>query len=87
MDKREMLDAASAIRTANLTANEGRGSSTARYIIADLEKGNLDGALGWIDYDGDKLRQYPSLNRVIESYLGCRTHHIVGCTHKWCSHS
>jgi hypothetical protein len=86
MSHNEMLNAAFEIRKANLIANQGRGSSTARNICNDLEKGDLKGALKWIDYDGDKLRQYPDLNRVIEGYLGCRTHHIVGCTHKRCQH-
>lgn len=86
MNKREMLNAAFEIRKANLTANQGRGSSTARYIIAELERGDLPDAQFTHETDGDKLRQYPDLNKIIESYLGCRTHHVVGCTHRMCHH-
>lgn len=74
------LEAAEAIRQANAKANQGRGSRTADAICLELERLDLRGAHAVFDTDGDKVRQYPKLEKVIiNSVVGCRRHHISYC--------
>lgn len=78
------MNAADAIEAANQTANAGRGSVTARVIVDYLRQGNLESAQTVYGIDGDKLRQYPELLRVIEIHLGCRMHYRKDCDHHLC---
>lgn len=76
--------AATAINAVEVLGNQPMGSGTARLIAQHLANGNVQCALDHYDYDGDKLRQYPDLNRVIAEHLGCRVHHQVGCQNRMC---
>lgn len=76
--------AAAAIRATEMVTNQPMGSGTARMIAKHLADGNVQCAMDHYDYDGDKLRQYPDLNRVVAYHLGCRIHHMVGCSSWMC---
>lgn len=70
----------------NSETNNGRGSETVRSIVHYLRVEDLDSAQTVHGVDGDKLRQYPKMNKLIVSLLGCRLHSVVGCKHHWCSY-
>jgi len=51
-------------------ANNGRGVSCVRGIIATIKQGDIKGALAWYRLDSDKLRQYPELRAHMRITLG-----------------
>jgi len=83
MDQQELIGicelAAALIDREQAKCNDGRGVTCARSIIAYLNQGLLNHAKAVWFNDGDKLRQYPELERVVESALGCRLHGKQKC--------
>lgn len=69
----------------NQRINSGRGSKVLKYICIELERGDLHGAQVIHSNEGDKLTQYSGVSDMIRnSIMGCRVHHITGCTVPWC---
>jgi hypothetical protein len=52
--------------------NQPMGSSTGRAIYQSLLKGNIAEAKVIVFNDGDKLTQYPELEKWVIDNLGCR---------------
>ena len=52
--------------------NQPMGSSTGRAIYQSLLKGNIAEAKVIVFNDGDKLTQYPELEKWMIDNLGCR---------------
>lgn len=64
--------------------NQPMGSSTGRAIYSALKAGKPEEAMTVYSIDGDKITQYPELQRWLLSNLGCRSHGVIGCTARWC---
>jgi hypothetical protein len=86
MEVLPIAQAHQAISTANAVANEGRGSGTARAMCQSLARFDLNEARAIFLNDGDKIRQYPEVERAItSSIVGCRLHHKpYYCDHWLC---
>lgn len=50
----------------NALANDGRGSSVCRAVIAELRDNDVQGAITVASLDFDKVRQYPELAQKFE---------------------
>jgi hypothetical protein len=64
--------------------NQPMGSSTGRAIYQSIVAGKIDEARTVFNNDGDKLTQYPELEKWVVDNLGCRTHGVVGCKERFC---
>lgn len=64
--------------------NPPMGSSTGRAIAASLRRLDVEEAKVIHSNDGDKLHQYPELQRWVFNHIGCRSHGVVGCKEKFC---
>jgi hypothetical protein len=52
-----------------VSKNDGRGVSCVRGIIFELRRGNVDSAKAICNNEGDKLRNYPDIVKLIEEGL------------------
>jgi hypothetical protein len=75
-----------ALEKENKIINNGNGSMTIRYIISALTRNDWHGATSEWQHDGDKLYQYPSMRKLVEKHLGCRSHLIKDCKRWPCNH-
>jgi hypothetical protein len=64
--------------------NDGRGVQCVKAIIESLEMGDYTGAMLIRQWDGDKTRSYPKMEKVLEDIFGCRLHGVIGCQNKHC---
>jgi hypothetical protein len=67
------------LEAAQAPENGGRGVSCMRVIITYLRLGHLSLAKNVRQVDGDKIRDYPTLEKKVSKILGCRTHLIKSC--------
>lgn len=81
MDLNKIADELDAIQR---RANGDMGSSTARTIIHHLRNGDLERAKTAWYVDGDKIRQYPEVEKFVIEHLGCRLHGVIGCDYWLC---
>ncbi len=72
------------LRALNAVANDGRGSSTIRGILLEIDRGDEASAKAIWSNDGDKLWQNPELNLTVIELLGCRGHHVYNCKNRLC---
>jgi hypothetical protein len=66
------------------TYNNGRGISTVRSILVNLQHNDLESAQQVYVTDGDKLWQYPAVMEFLKAKFGCRLHLQCNCQHWFC---
>lgn len=64
--------------------NQGRGVRCVKDILRYLRLGQLSLARGVRMEDGDKIRVYPGMDRLLTEILGCRMHGVQRCEHPVC---
>jgi hypothetical protein len=64
--------------------NPGMGISCVRSICMFLGKDDFNGARLIRQWDGDKTRSYPELEKQLTLIFGCRTHAVENCTDELC---
>jgi hypothetical protein len=80
-----MNDLTEKLEILNAEANSGRGVSCVKDIIMYLKRGDTNSAKAVYRNEGDKIRCYPEIQRVIENSFGCRTHFVVDCKQRFCN--
>jgi hypothetical protein len=64
--------------------NDGRGVECVRHIVLYLKRNDERSAKAVWSLDGDKIRQYPELEKYIIELFGCRTHFVHNCQNWLC---
>ena len=59
--------------------NDGRGVACIRDIIFYLRRNEIDTAKRVYQSEGDKIRQYPEIQKWLLDNFGCRTHLKKNC--------
>lgn len=59
--------------------NDGRGVVCVKSIIALLERDRFNDARAIWEHDGDKINQYPKIEKAILDIFGCRIHLRKNC--------
>lgn len=78
MNAHKCVDAYRRIHSVNQAANDGQGLRAVRDMLSSLERFDLEDARAIFQNDGDKIRQYKSLYKTIETtVIGCREHGIT----------
>lgn len=77
MDNQEAADLLNKLQAEE---NDGRGITCVRNIIAYLRQDDYDGALAVRQYEGDKTRSYPKVEKVLTEFFGCRAHGSLMCS-------
>lgn len=67
------------------TVNGKMGVSCVRSMLTFLRRGQFEEAQNVRQVEGDKTRQYPELEPVLERLFGCRLHGVHDCSDRWCS--
>lgn len=68
----------------NNMQNQGRGIQCVKGIISTLRIGNFDMAQRIRQWDGDKTRSYPEVEKVLTKLFGCRLHGKIDCDNSLC---
>ncbi len=64
--------------------NEGRGVSCIKSIVFQMRKNDIDCAKRVYQLEGDKIRQYPEIQKWLLDHFGCRTHLKKNCDNWLC---
>jgi len=64
--------------------NEGRGVTCVRDIINLIEIKDFGRAIAVRQWDGDKTRSYPALEKCLTEIFGCRMHGTKKCKNAHC---
>ena len=67
------------LNTLQAKQNGGRGVECVRQMVMYLKNDNEKFASTIWRTDGDKITQYPELERYIIELFGCRTHFVHNC--------
>lgn len=73
------------LRQLEKTENGKMGVSCVRSMLRSLDTGRFAEAQTIFGNEGDKVRQYPQIEKLLVSLLGCRLHSIKGCGAPLCS--
>jgi len=85
MKQDEMNSAAAVLDTLQAKQNQGRGVSCVRDIVTFLRRGKFDEAQRIRQWDGDKTRSYPDIEKALTEIFGCRTHGVHNCRDWLCT--
>ncbi len=64
--------------------NDGRGVSCVESIIFQIRKNDIDCAKRVYQSEGDKIREYPEIQKWLLDHFGCRTHLKKNCDNWLC---
>ena len=64
--------------------NQGRGIQCVKDIISMLRIGNFAMAQRIRQWDGDKTRSYPEVEKMLTKLFGCRLHGKADCNNSLC---
>lgn len=73
------------LRELEKTENGKMGVSCVRSMLRSLDVGNVAEAQTIFGNEGDKVRQYPQIEKLLLSLLGCRLHSAQSCNDSLCS--
>ena len=64
--------------------NEGRGVSCIQSIVFQIRKCDINCARRVYQLEGDKIRQYPEIQKWLYDHFGCRLHFKKHCDNWLC---